>query len=561
MLIYFFFSFISSTEYFVKWKGDNKTVCHPLWPCSWEIAVTLFEREDIIQITDPELNTVEQLLMLQNMTKYALEIGGGIASNVNTKIDGAEFQQNHTDFYIEISPFNESLLFGFQFYNFHHPILSARGMDLFLIVNCSFYDNHISYDFPLISFCNVTVIMANTTIENNSVEGTSILGLSTSILGYFNSTIENNIQLSRGPVPLFEFTNGASEITNSTIRNNISPNSPLIGSWFFIIVIITNSTIEHNFCGSSALFVGDSLANLTLSNSTIKNNRAALLHSMTMSSVNLSNTKFINNYAAGQSLIFAPRSTIQFLNDTIVADNVADSILSSQLSNETSLNLISTYFLNNTCSDTAFALSNSESKIEGTKIKTNTIIDHPLISVCSSNFSINSSSFDSNWIMRTGNLIEVEDGSIDVNISSFKHNIGEKTGAFLVSLEANETFSFVFRETNFLENEGNIVDSIYFEKKIPPAQFEYCKFSKLRFEEVNGDFYSNQLFHRCRFEKNQDEKEKNEKISFKINQEIEKKRRRYNNIFFDILIVYLFTLLICFAVCFNSSIEKQEPLI
>lgn len=560
MLFHFLFYFHSATEYFVKWKGDNKTVCHPMWPCSWETAVTLFEREDIIQITDPELNTEEQLLLFQNMTKYALEIGGGIASNVNTKIDGTLFKQNQTDFFIEISPFNESLLYGFQFYNFHHPIISARGMDLFLIVNCSFYENHISYDFPLISFCNVTVIMANSTIANNSVEGTSILGLSTSILGYFNSTIENNIQLSRGPVPLFEFTNGASEITNSTIRNNISPNSPLIGSWFFIIVIVTNSTIEHNFCGSSALFVGDSLANLTFSNSSIKNNRAALLHSMTMSSINLSQTIFVNNYAAGKSLIFAPSSTIQFLNDTIVAENVADSIISSQLTNETSLSIISTKFLNNTCSDTAFALSHSESRIEETTIQNNSIINHPLISAYSSNFSINSSYFDSNWIIRSGNLIEIEDGSLDVNTSSFESNVGEKSGAFLVSLEANENFSFIFRESNFFENDGNIVDSIYFDKKIPAAQFEYCKFSKLRFEEVNGDFYSNQLFHRCRFEKNMNEKEKN---YFKINHEIEEKERKskYFNFCFNIFLAYLCIAFIFLAIYFASSSDKQDLLL
>ncbi|OHT01192.1 hypothetical protein TRFO_32080 [Tritrichomonas foetus] len=501
MIFVFLISLSSSTEYFVKWNGDDKTICHPMWPCKWEVAVKLFEREDIIQITDAEIKTEEQLLMFQNMTSYVFQIGGGIASNSNTKIDGNLFHQNTTDFFIEISPFNESLLYGFEFHHFHHPIISVRGMDLFLIVNCSFNNNFVSYDYPLISFCNVTVIMSNSSICNNSVEGSSIIGLSTSILGYFNGTIENNIQLSRGQIPLIEFTNGASEITNSTIKNNISPNSPLIGSWFFIIVIITNSTIENNFCGTSALIVGDSLAQLSLSNSSISSNRAALLHSMTQSSINLSQTIFSKNYAAGQALIFAPRSTIQFLNETIVSENIADSIISSQLSNETSLNLISTQFSNNTCTDTAFALSNSESKIENTSLSTNTVKDHPLISVSTSNFSMNASSFVRNWVMGKGNIIEVEDGSIDVTETNFIHNKSDKSGVFLISIEANDTYSFVFRGSDFKENTGNIVSSILFDKKRPPARFEYCNFSKFRFEEVNGDLNDDQLFHRCRFER------------------------------------------------------------
>lgn len=558
MLIPFFLIFIKSTEYFVKWDGDNKTVCHPIWPCSWETAVTIFEREDIIQITDPILDTPEKLKLFQNMTKYALEIGGGIASNCNTIIEGSLFQPNETDFFIEISPFNESLLYGFQFHNFEHPIISVRGMDVFLIVNCSFFDNSVSFDFPLISFCNVTVIMANTTIENNTVEGTSILGLSTSILGYFNSSIENNVQLSRGPIPLFEFTNGASEITNSTIRNNVCPNSPLIGSWYFIIAIITNSTIENNYCGTSALIVGDSLANLTLSNSTIKHNRAAILHSMTMSSVNFSKTYFMNNYADGQALIFAPRSTIQFLNDTVVAENVADSILSSLLSNETSLNLVSTQFVNNTCRDTAFALSNSESKLVNTTMSNNVIIDHPLISVRTSNFSVNSSSFECNWLTGIGNLIEVEDCSIDVNDSSFVRNVGEKTGAFLVSLISNETFSFTFRETVFTENSGHVVDSIYFDRQIPPAQFQYCKFSKLRFEEVNGDFYSNQLFHRCRFEQ---AKDGSHNMPIGLNPDLEKQKKKYFYAFFLFLCIYIIIILVIICLYFGKSKEKAEYLL
>ena len=512
--------FLLATEYFVKWEGDNKTVCHPMWPCKWEVAVSLFEKDDIIQITDSEIKTFDQLEMFQNMTAYVLQIGGGIASSSNTKIDGTNFNQSTTDFFLEISPFNESLLFGFDFFNFHHPILSVRGMDLFMIINCSFYDNFVVYDYPIISFCNVSVIMANSSICNNSVEGTSILGLSTSIVGYFNSTLENNIQLSRGQIPLIEFTNGASEITNSTIRNNISPNSPLIGSWFFIIVIITNTTIENNFCGSSALIVGDSLAQLTLSNATVSYNRAALIHSMTQSSVNISQTYVKKNYAAGQALIFAPRSTIQFLNDTFVEDNIVDSIISSQLSNETSLNLISTHFINNTCTDIAFALFNSESSIENTTLLDNTIIKHPMISVVLSNFSINKSTFENNWIFGEESMIIVEDGSLYVNNSDFLSNFGDKSGVFIISLEPNNSFSFIFRETNFYNNHGNYVKSVLFNKIIPPSRFEYCNFSLLRFDEVNGDLNKEQLFHRCRFERS---KQNDEMESFVIIQKYQRK--------------------------------------
>ena len=457
---------IFSTEYFAKWGGDNKSICHPMWPCDWKIAVSLFSKDDVIQLTDSIINTSEQLEVFYNMSSYIFKIGGGLASN-NAIIDGQEYNHKDRDFYLEISPFNESVLFGFHFLNFNNPILSVRGMDLFLIINCSFKNNFVSFDFPLLTFSNVTTIMANCTIFNNLVEGTSLIGLNTAILGVFNSSIESNIQISRGSIPLIEFTNAASEITNSTIKNNIIPNSPLLGSWFFIIVIVQNSIIENNNCGNSALIVGDSLANITMDNATISNNIGAILHSMTMSSINLSRSIINNNKAYDQALIFAPRSTLKFLNDTIVSENIADSIISSELSNETSLHLISTIFFNNTCTSTAFALFNSESKIQNATLISNTIINNPLLSLKISNFTINNSSFFNNWIIDKGSILFIEGSSLEVNLSNFNNNFALKSSVFEVSLNNILNHSFIFSYNNFSNNKGNNFDSIFYSKIIP----------------------------------------------------------------------------------------------
>lgn len=501
-----------STEYFVKWNGDNRTICHSMWPCSWDVAVSHFKKDDIIQITDKELNTTEKLEKFRNMTTYVLNTGGGIAG-CGTIIDGSNYIPTIRDFFIEISPFNESLLYGFKFVNFNHPIMSVQGMEMFFIVDCFFTDNQVHFDFPMLIFNNVTAIMANGTISRNIVEATSLIGLSTAILGLNNMTVEENTQISRGPIPLIEFTNAASEITNSTIKNNISPNSPLFGSWFFIIVYIIQSTISNNYCGSSALIVGDSLANITIDNSSIMHNIGALVHSMTMSSINISYSRVSENYASGMSLIFAPRSVIQFLSETIVENNIVDSIISSQLTNETSLILNSTIFNNNSCVDTAFALYNSESQIINSSVSSNTVIGHPFISIQASNFTIDNSQFNSNWATEEGSVFKIIDSSLNANSSSFKENIGISSGAFDISIETNETMSYIFKNLSFYENEGFVVGSVLFSNKIPASRFESCKFSKDRFSEVNGHLNMPQTFHRCRFNMNE---ENDVEFSFKI---------------------------------------------
>lgn len=498
--IFLFICFGISTEYFVKWNGDNKTICHSMWPCRWDIATRLFKRDDVIVVSDTLLKTKEQLKTFQNMTKYVLESGGKIASISRTKINGKEFDQSELDFFLEIAPLNESMLYGFDFVDFIHPVISVRGIEVFYIVNCTFSNNHVYYDYPIISFCNITVIMENVSIDNNTVEGTSILGLSTSIVGFYNGTIRNNKQLSKGISPLIEFTNAASEISNSVIENNMAPGSSLFGSWFLFILFLTNSTVQNNYCNKSALIVGDSVANLTLTNSTIFKNKAALIHSMAMSNVNLTNSNLLSNEAGNQSIIFAPKSIINFLNDSFI-NNTGSSILSTQLTNETSLTIDSTVLRNNTLFDIGFALYNSYSKIINTSLISN-ICKSTFLYLKSSNFSISKSIFYGNKVIGDGNIIDVINGSLSVNDSIFQENFGNETGAIKIDIDKDFNNDYHFKNTSFYNNDGKIVKSIYFSDVIPSSIFEYCNFGKNRFNEVNGNLNLNQIFHRCRFNQN-----------------------------------------------------------
>jgi len=546
-IVAFFLVLGSSTEYFAKWGGDNRTICHPMWPCDWKVAVSLFSKDDMIQLVDSRIESSEQLEIFANMTNYALKIGGGIAGN-NIIVDGVNSSLNERDFYLEISPFNESVLFGFIFVNFNSPILSVRGMDIFMMVNCSFENNSLEYDFPMMSFSNVTVILANSSIYNNSVEGTSLIGMNTAILGVFNSTISFNIQKSRGTIPLIEFTNAAAEINNSTVMYNVVPNSPLFGSWFFIVVILMNSTMSNNFCGTSALIVGDSLANITMDGSLVENNRGALLHSMTMSSLNITNSIINNNYAFGQSLIFAPRSSIKFLNQTIVSNNIAESITSSQLSNESSLHLISTVFINNSCQATAFALTHSESTVNNASLLDNHISNGPFLSIQTSNFSINNTIFNGNWIVDEGVLLFLEDTSIDVNSSKFIDNIGTNSGVFEVSIISNSTRHYIFEHVSFRNNRGLLSKSVYFLNTIPETRFSYCNFSSNRFEEVNGDLGHDILFHRCRFKE-----EKNDRYIL-----IEDNTINGDDVFYITFFSYIISsILIVYGIIYIRSISES----
>lgn len=517
--LFLFIYFSRCTDYYVKWDGDNKTICHSMWPCRWDVVTQLFKREDTVVIADTLLDTKEQLEAFRNMTEYVLGTGGRVVSISRTKISGKEFVRNETDFFMEISPQNESVLYGFDFIDFHHPILSSRGIELFYVINCSFINNSVSYDFPMISFCNVTVVMQNVTIDNNEVNGTSILGLSTSILGFYNGTIRNNKQLSIGLSPLIEFTNAASEITNTVIENNMVPDSPLFGSWFLFILFLINSTVKNNICDKSALIVGDSVANLTLTNSSILKNRAALMHSMAMSSVNLTNSNLFLNDAGDQSIIFAPRSTINFLNYTIINNNTGSSILSTQLSEETSLTIDSTVLANNTLHDIGFALYNSYSRISNSSLISN-VCNSTFLYLNSSNFNISKSTFNGNKVIRKGNIVDIINGSLRIDDSLFQNNKGDETGVFKIDINNEHYHNFHFNNASFFNNNGKIVKSIYFSNVIPSSIFEYCNFSENRFNEVNGNLNNDQVFYRCRFKQNilklNNKKQTYQKSSFKL---------------------------------------------
>jgi hypothetical protein len=453
-------------EYHVKWDGDDRPICHPMIPCKWEVAVPLFEREDVIVITDSQISTPGQLSLFQNLTAYTLSVGGAVASTCNSVVDGSCYAPNGTDFFLELSPFNESHLFGFTFANFTFPVISVRGKELFQMTNCTFQGNSISFDFPMMSFANVTTVLVNVSILQNSVEASSILGLNYAIAHFYNSSISNNIQLSRG-IPLMELTGGGAVFGNSTIENNVSPYSPLFGSWMLILLIVINSTVQNNFCGSSSLIVGDAIANVSLLDSTVIDNRAALLHSMTMSSLEVSGAIVSGNTAAGQALIFAPRSKIDFLNKTIISSNIADSIISFQLSNQSSVSLVSVIFRNNICSDTAFALYNSESRINSTVLAGNTVVGHSLLSLKISNLTIDDSSFEENWCSGEGNLIDIEDGSLDVKTTKFLGNRGF-IAPIRISIDSDQRFPLSFAESVFSNNYGRSAGSVYFSHKQVP---------------------------------------------------------------------------------------------
>ena len=497
-MLSFFLFLCSSTDYFVKWNGDNRTICHQMWPCNWSIAVNMFKRGDIIRLADAFLSTKEQLHAFQNLTEYVLNVGGEVSAN-NCTIDGTNFSSEERDFFLQVSPFNESAIFGFSFRNFHCPVISLRGMDMFLVMNCSFINNSVAYDYPIFTLTNITVICENTLIANNTVDSTSVVGLSTAILALYESVVENNVQKSKGPIPLFELTNGASILQNTSVRNNVCPGSPLFASWFYIIFVVNNTVIMNNNYDDSSMIVGDSIANVNITNSTVKENRGALLHSMTMSSLFLEETIFKDNNSTNQALIYAPRSKVEFLNHTVVANNIADSITSSQMSNESSLVVSDTILANNTCADTAFALSHGESKISNSTLASNIVKQHAFIDIQQSNFTIDGSIFDSNFAPDDGTLIKISDCSLHVNTSVFTGNSGGMSGAFEIAIENNESHSFIFRKTRFADNNGKNVSSVFFSKKLPPVRFEYCNFSRKRFDEVNGDLNKPQLFHRCRF--------------------------------------------------------------
>jgi hypothetical protein len=202
-------------EYHIKWDGDDRPICHPMIPCKWEVAVRLFEREDAIVIADSRISAPGQLSLFQNLTAYTLSVGGAVASTSNCVVDGSCYAPNGTDFFLELSPFNESNLFGFTFANFSFPVISVRGKELVQMTNCTFQSNSMSFDFPMASFANVTVVLVNVSILQNSVEGSSILGLNYAIMHFYNSSINNNIQLSR-VIPLMELTGGVAVFWNST---------------------------------------------------------------------------------------------------------------------------------------------------------------------------------------------------------------------------------------------------------------------------------------------------------------------------------------------------------
>jgi hypothetical protein len=116
-----------------------------------------------------------------------------------------------------------------------------------------------------------------------------------------------------------------------------------------------------------------------------------------------------------------------------------------------------------------------------------------------SNFTIDDSSFEENWCSGEGNLIDIEDGSLDVKTTKFLGNRGF-IAPIRISIDSDQRFPLSFAESVFSNNYGRSAGSVYFSHKQVPIEFKYCNFSGFRFDEVRGDLNDQQLFHRCRFE-------------------------------------------------------------
>lgn len=358
-------------EIYTKINGTDSNVCHILSPCSFKYAKKQIEKGDIVFMKDKEICNSDELESLKDLFNYGLSKGATFVSK-NMIVNGTNYIEKSISF-IVVQDAIDSRIHGFYFTGFHSTISCFRTVERGVFSNCSFVKNHIIGGFGLLCFGVGKCKMEDCYIAENSVYNTSLISMFSTHL-YLNMTIiENNNILHKSKEPLLFAVNSVCEYTNTTIRYNSSPYSPLHKFDFRSCFGFWNCTFEYN--KHPEILLCDGTCEFNFTNNTISNNMGIFFAASENASVTFNESEIINNYSPDMPLFYIPGGSFFINHPCIFKNNIGASLIDTR-GDKSFIDINKGIFINNQMND--FIIGNnfgSFMKIKNSYFSDNIIIN------------------------------------------------------------------------------------------------------------------------------------------------------------------------------------------
>ena len=325
-MFFTFFYFSASKEIYTKLSGLNNTFCHLLAPCSYEIASKIVKSQDFIFIQDSKIETSEDIERARLLFNQALAVGATVASE-NTTINGTNYKPVGLSF-IVVQSADKSRIHFFTFTGFKTPILCFRHIEEGVISSCTFVRNSVVGNIGMMLFGVGKCKFDYCYIAENTVANTTLIAMFSTHL-YLNMTvIERNYVEQNTRQSLLYAINSVCEYTNTTIRNNASPFSPLHQFEFRSCFGFWNVTWENNH--HPEMLLCDGTCEFNFSNNTIRNNQGVFLSTSQNSVVTFNESEFYNNFSGDKPMFDIPGSEFVVFQPAVFKDNAGKSFVDTR---------------------------------------------------------------------------------------------------------------------------------------------------------------------------------------------------------------------------------------
>jgi hypothetical protein len=322
-LLVLFLAHCGSTEIYTSATGAQTNLCHILSPCSFTKAVLLVSMGDIVFVKGSYIEDPTELEQLRILFNAALAEGAVVMSN-NMTVNGSRYSSVGQSF-IVVQSAADSRIHKFHFTGFRTTIACFRTVEKGVISESTFSRNHIVGGVGLLVFGVGKCKLDCCNLTENSVCNTSLIGMFSTHL-YLNLTfIERNYVIHDSRQALLFAINSVCEYTNTTIRYNHSPFSPLHQFEFRSCFGFWNCTFEEN--NHPELMLCDGTCEFNFTNTTVMNNMGSFLATSLNSSVSFNESWVENNFSGEMPLFDIPASQFIVFHPCVFRNNVGLSIV------------------------------------------------------------------------------------------------------------------------------------------------------------------------------------------------------------------------------------------
>ncbi|OHS99387.1 hypothetical protein TRFO_34156 [Tritrichomonas foetus] len=423
MLIHLFSFFAACSDYYTALNGADNDFCHLLQPCSFERVVKKVRPKDIIFIKGDYIGEPDDLEKARVLFNSALAQGVIVASD-NMTINGTKLQNVGFSF-IVVQSTEEPRIHSFHFTGFSCSIACFRTVEKGVISNSYFTHNHVKGGIGLLSFGVGKCKLDECVLVENTVLNSSLISMFSTHL-YLNMTlIERNFVKSNSRQALLFAINSVCEYTNTTIRFNSSPHSPLHQFEFRSCFGFWNCTFEFNKHPETMLCDGTCEFNFT--NTTISNNMGSFLTTSVHSVVSFNESSIINNFSGDRPLFYLPGSEFYILHPCFFIENHGTSILDTR-GMKSLINLTNAQFIGNNVDEFVIGVDESSKVVlNNCKFKENFALKSSIYSK-KSYLEIQNSSFRRNKVA----AIKMKKGKAHIFDSKFMNNIGSNDDSYSI---------------------------------------------------------------------------------------------------------------------------------